>query len=80
MTPAFCPASTHSQTSASSPFIMIERIILTAEAAPTGPSWIVAAMPSAASAGAAASACGPLMRSGVRCRRGWTGAITATST
>jgi len=70
MTPAFRPASTHSQTSASSPFMTIERIILTAEAAPTGPSWILADMSSAASACAAASTCGPLIKSGVRCRRG----------
>ncbi len=51
----FRPARTHSQTSASSPLIMIERIILIADDDPTGPSWIVAAMSSAASAAAAAS-------------------------
>ena len=45
---------------------MIERIILTAEAEPTGPSWIVACMPSAASAAAPSPACGPLTSSGVR--------------
>ena len=33
-----------------------------------------------ASAAAAAAACGPLSNSGERCRRGWTGDMTATST
>ncbi len=80
MTPAFWPASTHSHTSASSPFITIERIILTDEAAPTGPLCSSADIPRAESMGRAAATCGPLMRRGVRWSRGCTGAITATST
>ena len=53
-TPARSPASTHSQTSASSPLIMIERTILIDEATPTGPREICGFIARPASVAAAA--------------------------
>jgi hypothetical protein len=62
------------------PLMMTPRTILMAAAAPTSVPATLACIPSAASVGAIGCACGPPSSIGVRCRAGWMGASTATST
>ncbi len=70
----------HSALSASIPLIITDRIILMAEAAPTGPvATSTEAKPIARRAAAPASAAGPETSRGARWSSGRTGESTATS-
>ena len=65
MTPARDAARKHSSVSASMPLIMTLRTILMAAAAPVSAPATLTRMPSEASAGAIAFACGPASNIGV---------------